>query len=120
MKKSYDFSKGKRGAVFPSIGKTHVQMQLDNDVLETACVSSVSAELQQKFLADIPGKSVAFPGDCVAIERDLTSKIESSAINLENKLAILGTQMLILKWMTRASIGLSLISLVILLKLAAH
>ncbi|MEB0033166.1 BrnA antitoxin family protein [Undibacterium sp. RTI2.1] len=34
MKKLYDFSKGKRGAVIPPDGKTRVTMSLDDDVLE--------------------------------------------------------------------------------------
>jgi uncharacterized protein (DUF4415 family) len=34
MKKEYDFSKAKRGAVIPESGKTRVTMYLDNDVLE--------------------------------------------------------------------------------------
>lgn len=34
MKKSYDFSKGVRGPVVPSTGKTRVTMYLDDDVLE--------------------------------------------------------------------------------------
>lgn len=35
MRKEYDFSKGKRGAVIPSPGKTRITIMLDNDVLET-------------------------------------------------------------------------------------
>ena len=35
MRKEYDFSKGKRGAVLPSPpGKTRVTIRLDNDILE--------------------------------------------------------------------------------------
>ena len=34
MRKEYDFSKGKRGAVVPSKGKTRITIMLDNDVLE--------------------------------------------------------------------------------------
>ena len=34
MKKEYDFSSAKRGAVIPESGKTRVTMYLDNDVLE--------------------------------------------------------------------------------------
>jgi uncharacterized protein (DUF4415 family) len=34
MKKEYDFSKAKRGAVIAEGGKTRVTMYLDNDVLE--------------------------------------------------------------------------------------
>lgn len=34
MRKEYDFSKGKRGAVIPSPGKTRITIMLDDDVLE--------------------------------------------------------------------------------------
>ena len=35
MKKEYDFSQGKRGAVMPQTGKTRITMYLDNDVLDS-------------------------------------------------------------------------------------
>ncbi len=34
MRKAYDFSQGKRGAVIPSSGKTRITIMLDDDVLE--------------------------------------------------------------------------------------
>jgi len=34
MKKEYDFSKAKRGAVLPTTGKTRITLYLDNEVLE--------------------------------------------------------------------------------------
>ena len=34
MRKEYDFSQGKRGAVLPSTGKTRVTIMLDDDVIE--------------------------------------------------------------------------------------
>jgi len=34
MKKEYDFSKGKRGAVLPQIGKTRITIYLDDVVIE--------------------------------------------------------------------------------------
>lgn len=34
MRKEYDFSKGKRGAVLPSAGKTRITIMLDDEVLE--------------------------------------------------------------------------------------
>ncbi len=33
MRKSYDFSKGRRGAVLPSKGKTRITIMLDDDVI---------------------------------------------------------------------------------------
>ena len=34
MRKEYDFSKGKRGAVVKSRGKTRITIHLDNDVID--------------------------------------------------------------------------------------
>ena len=34
MKKEYDFTKAKRGAVVPQTGKTRISIYIDNDVLE--------------------------------------------------------------------------------------
>ena len=34
MRKEYDFSKGKRGAVISSPGKTRITIMLDDDILE--------------------------------------------------------------------------------------
>lgn len=34
MRKQYDFSKGKRGPVIPSPGKTRITMMLDDDIIE--------------------------------------------------------------------------------------
>ena len=34
MRKEYDFSKGKRGAVIPSTGKTRITIMLDDDLIE--------------------------------------------------------------------------------------
>ena len=34
MRSEYDFSKGKRGAVLPSPGKTRITIMLDNDIIE--------------------------------------------------------------------------------------
>ena len=34
MKKEYDFSKGKRGAVIKAGGKTRITIHLDNDVID--------------------------------------------------------------------------------------
>lgn len=34
MKKEYDFSKGKRGAVIPAQGKTRITIPLDDEILD--------------------------------------------------------------------------------------
>lgn len=35
MKAEYDFSKGKRGALLPTKGKTRITIYLDNDIVDT-------------------------------------------------------------------------------------
>ena len=35
MRKEYDFSKGKRGALIPSQGKTRITIYLDNEILDS-------------------------------------------------------------------------------------
>ena len=35
MRNEYDFSKGKRGAVIPSTGKTRITIYLDDDILDS-------------------------------------------------------------------------------------
>ncbi|MBU6485021.1 MAG: BrnA antitoxin family protein [Betaproteobacteria bacterium] len=42
MRKEYDFSKGKRGAVIPAPGKTRVTIMLDNNVIEAFRVKAES------------------------------------------------------------------------------
>ena len=37
MKREYDFSGGKRGAVVPQTGKTRITIYIDDDVLEAFC-----------------------------------------------------------------------------------
>ena len=48
MRKEYDFSGGKRGAVIPSPGKTRITIMLDNEVLEyfRKCAESLGTGYQ--------------------------------------------------------------------------
>lgn len=43
MKKVYDFSKGKRGAVTPTVGKTRITIYLDDAVLDRFKAQSVKS-----------------------------------------------------------------------------
>ena len=43
MKKEYDFSQGKRGAVIKSRGKTRITIHLDDDVIEAFRVKAEKA-----------------------------------------------------------------------------
>lgn len=80
--------------------------------LETAGVPTAQAEAQARVLADVLGDSVAFPGDLVALERNLSSKIEASELKIEGKLAAINGQITLHKWMLATSIGLSIAILV--------
>ena len=50
MRKEYDFSKGKRGAVIPSKGKTRITIYLDNEILESFRERAESAGLGYQTL----------------------------------------------------------------------
>ena len=43
MKKEYDFSKGKRGAVIKTHGKTRITIHLDDDIIEAFRVNAEKA-----------------------------------------------------------------------------
>jgi len=55
MRKEYDFSKAKRGAVIPSPGKTRITIMLDDDVLEffRAQAESAGAGYQTMINAEL-------------------------------------------------------------------
>ena len=85
--------------------------------LEHAGVSSAQAAEQSKVLAEVLGRSVAFPGDLISLERNVTAKIEAAELKLENKLSVLAGEVNLLKWMTGTGIALSI---AILIKLFLH
>ncbi len=67
--------------------------------LESTGMPAAQAEQQSKVLADVLGKSVAFPSDLVAVERNLISKIESAELKVEARLATLIGEISLGKWM---------------------
>lgn len=85
--------------------------------LESTGMPTAQAEQQSKMLADVLGKSVAFPGDLVSLERNLISKIESTELKIENKIAIAAGDIGLLKWMTGTLIA---INIAIVVKLFVH
>jgi len=89
--------------------------------LETAGVPVAQAEVQAKMLADVLGKSVAFPGDLVALERNIEVKIDKVEVRLTNRLEKfelkVDGQINHLKWMSGTAIALSMAILVKLLLL---
>jgi uncharacterized protein (DUF4415 family) len=66
VRKEYDFSKGQRGAVLPSPGKTRITIMLDDDVIEffrtraeatgVGYQTMINASLR-KTMAEAQGKS---------------------------------------------------------------
>jgi len=82
--------------------------------LESTGMPVAQAEQQSKVLADVLGRAVAFPHDLLTLEKNLTSKIETSELKLENKLATLAGEITTGKWMLTTLIG---INLAIMLKL---
>lgn len=50
MRKEYDFSKGKRGAVIASPGKSRITIMLDDDILEFFRVKAESAGIGYQTL----------------------------------------------------------------------
>ena len=59
------------------------------------------------MLADVLGKSVAFPSDLVSLERNLIAKTEATELKLENKLAVMTGDISLLKWMMGTLIALN-------------
>lgn len=80
--------------------------------LELAGVPSAQAAEQSKILADVLGRSVAFPGDLVSLERNVIVKVESAELKLENKLAVQAGDINLLKWMTATLIAINVAILV--------
>jgi len=70
MRKEYDFSKGKRGPVIASPGKTRITIMLDNDVIEA-------------FRKQAETKSVGYQ---TAINTGLRNYILDDALLTENSL----------------------------------
>lgn len=85
--------------------------------LEHAGVPAAQAAEQSKVLADVLGKSVAFPGDLVSLERNVLSKVEAAELKIENKLAVQAGDINLLKWMAGTLIALNV---AIVVKLFLH
>ena len=74
MRKVYDFSKGKRGPVIPTAGKTRITIYLDNVVLKRFKAESQSTGKGYQTLINEMLKSyVGFGGE--PITRELVRKI---------------------------------------------
>jgi uncharacterized protein (DUF4415 family) len=81
MKKEYDFSKAKRGAVVPQKGKTRISIYIDNDVLEAFRQRSDESgrgyqTMMNEALRECLGKSLR-PVDETALRRILREELKT-------------------------------------------
>ena len=97
MRDEYDFSKGKRGAVIPSSGKTRITIMLDDAVIDAARTVAenegfgyqtvINNTLRQALLGD-GSKTAAIPNTAVANSGHFKEGITASELkNLEKKLS---------------------------------
>lgn len=59
MRKEYDFSKGKRGAIIPSTGKTRITIMLDDDILSSFRARAEAAGSGYQTMINAELKAVA-------------------------------------------------------------
>ncbi len=85
--------------------------------LESAGVPIAQAEQQSKLLADVLGKSVASQNDLTTIEYNLTSKIDKLDIKLSGEIALVRSEINLVKWMLGT---LMAISIAVVFKLFLH
>ena len=74
MKKVYDFSKGKRGTVFPATGKTRITIYLDDAVLKRFKVQSEKTGKGYQTLINDALKSCLWPAE-QPVTREVVRKI---------------------------------------------
>jgi uncharacterized protein (DUF4415 family) len=82
MKKEYDFSKGKRGAVLTAKGKTRITIYIDDDVLEEFRERADEAgsgyqTMMNQALREFLGKSAA-PLDEKTLRRVVREELEGT------------------------------------------
>jgi uncharacterized protein (DUF4415 family) len=76
MRKEYDFSKGKRGAVIPSPGKTRITIMLDDDIIEHFRAQAESAGTgYQTLINTVLRSAIASKGGRKAGDRPITVSI---------------------------------------------
>jgi hypothetical protein len=73
--------------------------------LETAGVPGAQAEAQARALGEVLGRAVAFPGDLVTLENNLTAKLAMVESRLDSKIDELGTRIETVKNELRLELG---------------
>ncbi|RUS92263.1 hypothetical protein DSM106972_099640 [Dulcicalothrix desertica PCC 7102] len=72
MRKEYDFSKGKRGAVIPSQGKTRITIYLDDEILDQFREQAEIAGMgYQTLINEVLKKYLQSPSDQPLTQEDL-------------------------------------------------
>lgn len=88
MRDEYDFSKGKRGAVIPSSGKTRITIMLDDDVIEhfraqaeaegVGYQTLINALLRKSTLSAGKSKTESKPLTVATLRRVLREELQAS------------------------------------------
>jgi hypothetical protein len=88
MRKEYDFSKGRRGAVLPSGGKTRITIMLDNDILEhyraqaetagTGYQTMINAALRQAIASQGGKASTGKPLTAATLRKILREELKAA------------------------------------------
>ena len=73
MRKEYDFSKGRRGAVVSSKGKTRITIMLDDDILEHFRARAEAAGMGYQTMINAALREAAGTKGKVAGEKPLTA-----------------------------------------------
>ena len=72
MRQEYDFSKGKRGAIIPSQGKTRITIYLDNEILDCFREQAEAAGIgYQTLINQILKEHIQFDSEVSLTEGDL-------------------------------------------------
>ena len=83
MKKEYDFSKGKRGAVVKSRGKTRITIHLDDDVIEVFRIKAETASRGYQTLINDALRhylsSASKPVDSKTLRRILREELDKTS-----------------------------------------
>ncbi|BAP87171.1 uncharacterized protein E1O_00400 [Burkholderiales bacterium GJ-E10] len=88
MRKEYDFSKAKRGAVLASAGKTRITIMLDDDIIEhfrrladlkgTGYQTMINTALRHAMAAEAPAKKTEAPVTASVLRRILREELRET------------------------------------------
>ncbi len=76
MRKEYDFSQGKRGAVLPTTGKTRITIMIDDDVIDAFRVRGDSSGRGYQTLINEALRASIAPDEAPVTVRTLRAVLE--------------------------------------------